>query len=511
MLEGATVSALLTGALVAVWYFGWTLAGLPFAPFDLFDAVTRALPGPVMTFAIDTAVAAARGLQIADLSAAAKSAEQAVAIVGLVAACTLGASLMFAVLGLFAEPTLLLATILGAVLGALTVIAEQRLGRIAPGAIWSIVWTVGTVLAWAIAFGWIYDRLRGAPADLIDRADAARAAVDRRRLLLHLAYATGALTIAMTGSVLAIARRRVGVPGARWSDDHVLPNAAATVMPVSGTRPEFTPLQDHYRVDIDTRTPAIDVARWRLRLGGLVDRPLELSLDDLQRDESMHQFVTLSCISNPTGGNLIGTTRWTGVSLQRLVTRLMIQPRATHLRIMSSDGFFETVALDTVRRDARVMLTYAWDGVPLLVEHGFPIRLYVPGVYGMKQPKWITAIDAIDRWEPGYWVVRGWDAEGRVKTTSAIDVVSPAGIAGGIAHAGVRGISRVEVRIDDGDWRAAQLREPMSPTTWLIWRANLGAGPGEHVVSVRSYDGDGSVQTSGFDSKRMRPRRHEDG
>src|SRR5262249_16596003 len=148
-----------------------------------------------------------------------------------------------------------------------------------------------------------------------------------------------------------------------------------------------------------------------------------LTLQDLQLLEPTHQFVTLSCISNPLAGELIGTTRWTGVSLQRVLPRAGLQDSATHLRLSSADGFFEVVDLDLVRADPGVMLAYAWDGVPLAAEHGFPLRLYVPDVYGMKQPKWIRMLEAINHWEPGYWVARGWDRTGQMKATSVIDTV----------------------------------------------------------------------------------------
>ena len=123
--------------------------------------------------------------------------------------------------------------------------------------------------------------------------------------------------------------------------------------------------------------------------------------------QAIDQFVTLCCISNPVGGDLIGTTRWSGVALQQLLARIDVMPRATHLEIVSADGFSEVVAIDTIHADARIMLAYAWDGLPLARPHGFPLRLYVPDRYGMKQPKWIASIEAIDRWKPGYWVARG--------------------------------------------------------------------------------------------------------
>jgi hypothetical protein len=188
---------------------------------------------------------------------------------------------------------------------------------------------------------------------------------------------------------------------------------------------------------------------------------------------------------------------------------MKLKPNATHLKITSADNFDEFVDLDTINKDERVMLTYAWDGVPLLMEHGFPLRMYIPDVYGMKQPKWIEAIDVIDRWEPGYWIVRGWDREGRMKATAVIDAVETGTSApdvsgrrlasvGGIAHAGARRISRVEMRVDDGEWRDARLRDPLSETTWVIWRADLPAETGDHMVTVRSYDGNGQSQPGPF-------------
>jgi DMSO/TMAO reductase YedYZ molybdopterin-dependent catalytic subunit len=143
------------------------------------------------------------------------------------------------------------------------------------------------------------------------------------------------------------------------------------------------------------------------------------------------------------------------------------------------------------------MLAYDWDGVPLSVEHGFPLRLYVPDLYGMKQPKWIVAVEAIDHWEPGFWVARGWDREGRVKTTAAIDTVvrrDDVLDVGGFAYAGARGIARVELRLDDGAWQAAQLREPVSGTAWVLWRAVVRVQSGSGRLTVRAVDGSGQVQ-----------------
>ena len=276
-------------------------------------------------------------------------------------------------------------------------------------------------------------------------------------------------------------------------------------MPASGTRPEFTPLERHYRIDINTIPPAVDEKQWRLNITGLVESQLALTLDDLRRYEPMHQFITLECISNPVGGDLIGTQRWTGVSLQKLLPDWRLKPGATHLKMRSADQFFEVVSLDAIKADPRIMLTYAWDGVPLPREHGFPLRIYIPDIHGMKQPKWIEAIEAIDHWEPGYWVERGWNKVAQVHATSVIDTVAvdmtligadrrklvPIG---GIVDAGARGISKVEVQTDDGPWDQAELRKPLSQLTWVIWRYNWPYQPGKHTFTVRCYDGNGTRQ-----------------
>jgi DMSO/TMAO reductase YedYZ molybdopterin-dependent catalytic subunit len=293
--------------------------------------------------------------------------------------------------------------------------------------------------------------------------------------------------------------------GEPWSATHPLPNAAAVVQPAAGTRPELTPVSRHYRIDINTSPPSIPEASWRLKIRGLVARPLEWTLAELRARPALHQFITLSCISNTVGGDLIGTTRWSGVSLQQLIPELGLNQNATHLKIHSADGFYEVVALAAIREDGRVMLTYAWDGLPLPEKHGFPLRIYIPDRYGMKQPKWIESIEAIDHWEAGYWVVRGWDREARMKATSVIDTIATNMMIarppqemrvpiGGIAHAGVRGISKVELRVDNGEWMPAELRTPLSGQTWVVWRYDWPMQRGKHTFAVRCFEGDGTPQ-----------------
>jgi hypothetical protein len=155
--------------------------------------------------------------------------------------------------------------------------------------------------------------------------------------------------------------------------------------------------------------------------------------------------------------------------------------------------------------DERVMLTYAWDGLPLTAPHGFPLRIYRPDHYGMKQPKWIESIELTDHEVPGYWVERGWDREAKMKATSVIDAIGVDMMIvgadkktlipiGGIAHAGARGISKVEIRADDGPWEQAQLREPLSDRTWVLWRYDWPFQAGGHTFTVRCTDGAGVRQ-----------------
>jgi hypothetical protein len=238
-----------------------------------------------------------------------------------------------------------------------------------------------------------------------------------------------------------------------------------------------------------------------------------MTLEQIRAYEQTHQFVTLACISNRIAGDLIGTQRWTGVSLKRLLEDVPLKPNATHLKISSADNFDEFVSLDLIRNDERIMLAYEWDGLPLEVKHGFPLRIYIPDHYGMKQPKWITNIEAVEGWQEGYWVRRGWDKDALMRATSVIDTVAVTEAfvgndnqqyipMGGIAHAGDRGISKVEVRINDDEWVEARLRSPISETTWVIWRYDWPFQPGEHVITVRCVEGDGSAQIEASASSR---------
>jgi DMSO/TMAO reductase YedYZ molybdopterin-dependent catalytic subunit len=510
---GLSVAAMLTAELIGIFFFAWRAAGLPFVPFDTFDWQTRVLPGRIIAFGIGSMVTVIRALKLGPTSTTAKTAEQAMAIAEMFIAGLVAGFIVFLILRTARRfHGFVIGLALGVVFGVPAVLVTlhgSETTSVGPGA--GAVWVLGAFLVWGAVLGRAEQRLIGIEKTTGAAADAAVRRIDRRRFLVQMGGTAAVITVA--GAVveeLGEARRREAVMMSngepmRWSATHPLPNANAVAQPAPGTRPEFTPLERHYRIDINTIPPKIDERRWRLKVSGLVEKPLALTLEELQSYDPIHQFITLSCISNPVAGDLIGTQRWTGVSLQRLLPDLRLKPSATHLKVRSADQFYEVVSVAAIKGDPRIMLTYAWDGVPLSREHGFPLRICIPDVHGMKQPKWIECIEAIDHWEAGYWVERGWNTVAQMHAISVIDTVAvdmtmidadhrklvPIG---GIAHAGARGISKVEVQVDAGPWERAELRTPLSQLTWVIWRYDWPYQSGRHTFTIRCYEGNGTPQ-----------------
>jgi DMSO/TMAO reductase YedYZ molybdopterin-dependent catalytic subunit len=513
---GLFVASMVTAALVGIFFAGWKIAGLPYVPFDSFDWLTRVLPGKVLGFGIGIMVDIIRALHLGPTSETAKTVEHVIATAGVFVMGVAGGAFLFSILRTRRKVhPVFLGLVLGIVLAVpamLISVHASETATVDPAL--RAVWILVTFAAWGAILGRVGQRMIGIETanSTVESATEPRVErIDRRHFLVKLGGSAAAITVvgALVGEFAETRRKESAMMAAsepiRWSATHPLPNAAAAVKPAPGTRPEFTSLENHYRIDINAIPPKVDEQPWRLKTTGLVEQPLSLTLEQLRGYEPMHQFVTLSCISNPVGGDLIGTTRWTGVSLQRLLPDLRLQPTATHLKIRSADEFFEVVALDAVKADERIMLTYAWDGVPLRREHGFPLRIYIPDVHGMKQPKWIESIEFTDHWEPGFWVVRGWNKVAQMHATSVIDTVAvdmtiigadkrklvPIG---GMAHAGDRGISKVEVQVDNGPWEQALIRTPLSELTWVMWHYDWPFRPGKHTFTVRCYDGNGTLQ-----------------
>lgn len=332
-------------------------------------------------------------------------------------------------------------------------------------------------------------------------------ATDRRTFLL---VAGGAGALAVVAAAAGRRLRSVGGP-AGGSADVVLPAAKTTVpvpsaqpFSVEGLSPYITPNADFYRIDTALVIPRVNAGSWRMDLKGMVDRPISLTYDDLLAMDLVEEAVTISCVSNEVGGDLIGNAVWRGVPLRTLLEQAGVQPGATQIVGRSVDGF--TVGFPTEKAlDGRTALVaVGMNGEALPVDHGFPARLVVAGLYGyVSATKWLKEIE-LTRLEDfdAYWIPRGWAKEAPVKTQSRIDVprtgaklaAGPVAIAG-VAWAPTRGISAVEVRIDDGPWQPAQLGDVASRNTWVQWRYEWAAAPGDHQIAVRATDGTGAVQT----------------
>jgi len=344
------------------------------------------------------------------------------------------------------------------------------------------------------------------------RAGAAETAVEhspaRRRFLITTGgLAAGAVAVAAAGRWLqqrgAAAAERLRV---------VLPRPARPLPPVPdavevgvrGVTPFLTPNEDFYRIDTALVVPQVDPRDWTLQVTGSVDRELELTYAELLDRPMVEADVTIACVSNEVGGDLVGTARWLGCRLDDLLDEAGVRPDADQVVGRSVDGFtagFPTAVL--AARDALVAV--GMNGEPLPIAHGFPARLIVPGLYGyVSATKWLAEIELtrFDRVQ-GYWVPRGWAVEAPVKTQSRIDTPRPgrtltAGeevAVAGVAWAPIRGIERVEVQIDDEPWREATLAEQHAGTTWRQWVLRWRPEPGTHRIRVRATDADGDTQT----------------
>ncbi|MCU1675867.1 MAG: Sulfite oxidase-like protein [Frankiales bacterium] len=363
-------------------------------------------------------------------------------------------------------------------------------------------------LAGAVASIIAFRALRRADMPYGDERHAP-SAPDRRRFLV--ASAVVAATAAVTGFVggAVTSRRRAAANSSRAAA--VIPAVAATTAPATAAQldvqdlaPFFTPNKDFYRIDTALAVPEIDAEKWSLRIHGMVDREVTLSYADLRAMPAVEHDVTLCCVSNPVGGDLVGNARWTGVLLTDVLAKAGVHPDATQLLSTSADGW--TCGTSTaVALDGRAsMLAFGQNGEPLALEHGFPVRMVVPGLYGyVSATKWVTDIELTTLEQKGYWITRGWSQNGPVKTMSRIDVPKqhvalrsvPTPIAG-VAWAQHKGVAKVEVSIDDGPWLEARLAAEDTTDTWRQWVYDRWMpDKGVHNLRVRATDKTGYVQT----------------
>ncbi|MBQ1072002.1 molybdopterin-dependent oxidoreductase [Micromonospora sp. C31] len=343
-----------------------------------------------------------------------------------------------------------------------------------------------------------------APPQPLEPSDPA----SRRRFLTGAGVLVGAAGVAGLGGRWLAGRR--GVSAARDAVVLPAPAAPAAAVPAGAElsltqlAPYVTPNLGFYRIDTALVLPQVDPESWRLRIHGRVRNEIELSFADLLARPLVERYVTLACVSNEVGGDLIGNARWLGVPIRELLDEAEPEEGADQVVGRSVDGW--TCGTPTaVLRDGRdALLAVGMNGEPLPVEHGFPVRMVVPGLYGyVSACKWVTELELTSFADfDAYWVPRGWSAQGPVKTQSRIDRPRPRNrlTAGAVTVAGVawaqhRGIRRVEVRVDDGPWREAELAAAVSVDTWVQWSWRWDATPGEHTLSVRATDATGETQT----------------
>ncbi|HEX7225984.1 MAG TPA: molybdopterin-dependent oxidoreductase [Candidatus Limnocylindria bacterium] len=382
--------------------------------------------------------------------------------------------------------------------GLLALGASLRAPLAAP--LTSLIVAVVAVVVAIVVLGWLLRRGTGPAA-------AEMPAWGRRRFLVQ----SGAIVAAAAGSgvlgrVLLDRGRVAAIPVA-------LPEAESTAAPLPGgvsldvadLSPIVTPNERFYRIDTALLVPRPDIATWRLRVTGMVDRPLELTYDELVARPLVEQYVTIACVSNEVGGNLVGNALWRGVRLKDLLEEAGVRPESTQIVGRAVDGF--TVGFPTVwalADDREALVAVGMNGDPLPADHGYPARLIVPGLYGyVSATKWLTEIEltTLDAFD-AYWIPLGWAKEAPILTQSRIDTprdgasVSAGTVPiAGVAWAPDRGIAGVDVQVDDGTWQPAELSAAISDATWLQFLHRWDATPGEHTIRVRATDGTGEVQT----------------
>jgi DMSO/TMAO reductase YedYZ molybdopterin-dependent catalytic subunit len=416
-----------------------------------------------------------------------------------------GVAIAAAVAGLleYARPPIGVAALV--VAGALSVAATVSRAAATPFA--SLPAIAGTI-AGAVLLFLLARRLRAWRDDATE-PDAQRAALDRRGFF-RLAAIAGASALVVgvgarvanvaTSSITAI-RKALKLPAPRTTV--TIPAGAEVSIP--GISPLFTSNKDFYRVDTALTVPAVDPARWRLTVDGLVDKRVDLSFDDLVRMGLDEYVITLTCVSNEVGGNLAGNAKWLGVPVRDVLRLAGPKSGADMVLSRSVDGFTAGTPLSSLtdpKLDA--ILAVGMNGEPLPLEHGFPVRMVVPGLYGyVSATKWLTELKVTTfAADTAYWTPRGYSAKAPIKLSSRIDTprldkaidAGPTKIAG-VAWAQSVGIENVEVSIDNGPWQKATLSTAVNADTWVQWYVDWQASSGTHYVTVRAIDKNGKLQS----------------
>ena len=385
-----------------------------------------------------------------------------------------------------------LVVVLGAVAG-LAAMGRPDAGALAPAP------AVVGAIAGLLTLRALVRRLPGAPGR--PRPDG----VARRAFLqaTAVAGAIGAVGIALGRGIGAgarsaqSARAAIRIPRPSRTAD---PVPAGVDVGVDGVGPWQTPADEFYRIDTALVVPQVDPSTWSLRVHGMVEQEITLTWDELLASDLVEAWVTLACVSNPVGGDLIGNQKWLGLPIAELLARARPTDDADMVLSRSVDGFTASTHLAALTDGRDALLAIAMDGEPLPVEHGFPVRMVVPGLYGyVSATKWVTEL-RVTRFADAtaYWTDRGWSPEGPIKTQSRIEVPRPgqsvpAGsvVVAGTAWAQHRGVTGVQVRVDDGRWNDATLADDGGIDTWRQWSWTWDAEPGEYQLVVRASDPQG--------------------
>lgn len=321
--------------------------------------------------------------------------------------------------------------------------------------------------------------------------------------------AIGAVTIA-AGQTLVSLTQEAGAAVAKLmlpdpaKKAAAIPAAASTEL--DGTVPFVTEAKDFYRIDTVLSPPVIDPEQWSLRIHGMVEEEVTLTMDNVLDLPLEEHHITLTCVSNPVGGDLVGNATWLGYPVRDLLARARPNSQADMVLSHSFDGFTASTPIGALTDDRAALLAVGMNGQPLTPIHGFPARLVVPGLYGfVSATKWVTELE-VTRFDEktAYWTDRGWDAKAPILVASRIEVPKPLAKVpagdlrvGGTAWAQRSGIDRVEVKLDDGEWTQADLAEEVTIDTWRQWRAEFAeVAAGSHTLTVRATDKDGTVQTA---------------
>jgi DMSO/TMAO reductase YedYZ molybdopterin-dependent catalytic subunit len=370
-----------------------------------------------------------------------------------------------------------------------------------------------TLAGVAVASGAMFFLVHGARTDPRDRT-AVRAGDPPmgpgRRGFLAVTAATAVVAVA-AGGAGELLLRRFNVAALRAAVR--LPSAAvkAAAVPagvslkVPGVTPFFTSDTSFYRVDTDLVVPQVSPEEWTLRITGMVEREIELSFADLLRLPLIEHDMTLVCVSNEVGGSYAGNARWLGASLPALLRKAGIRRGADQVLSTGTDGMTISTATDTIMDGRQALIAVGMNGQALPVQHGFPARMLVPGLYGyVSATKWVTQLEVTTfARQQAYWTQRGYARQAPIATESRIDVPQPLAsikpgrtAVAGVAWAPHRGISRVEVNVDGGPWHTAKLAAADGTDTWRQWMWPWDAPSGLHTLQVRATDGTGAVQTS---------------